>query len=47
MPQLTETEKQDIIRHLDANKPLPDKYRFLIFDDKREIELVWNSSFNR
>jgi hypothetical protein len=21
---------------------LPDKYRFLLFDDKREVELVWN-----
>ena len=23
-------------------KPLPDKYRFLLFEDKREVELVWN-----
>jgi len=42
MPPLTEAEKQDIVRYLDADKPLPDKYRFLIFDDKREVELVWN-----
>jgi adenine-specific DNA-methyltransferase len=26
----------------DADKPLPDKYRFLLFEDKREVELVWN-----
>ena len=43
MPRLTPTEKQDIIRFLEADKPLPDKYRFLLFDDKREVELVWNS----
>ena len=23
-------------------KPLPDKYRFLLFEDRREVELVWN-----
>ena len=42
MPRLTDTEKQDIIRHLEAGKPLPEKYRGLLFDDKREVELVWN-----
>jgi hypothetical protein len=21
---------------------LPEKYRFLLFEDKREVELVWN-----
>jgi adenine specific DNA methylase Mod len=42
MPRLTEQEQQEIIRYLEANKPLPDKYRFLLFADKREVELVWN-----
>src|SRR6202166_4292664 len=42
MPRLTPAEKQDIIRFLEADKPLPEKYRFLLFDDKREVELVWN-----
>ena len=42
MANLTAAEKQDIYRYLDANKPLPDKYRFLLFEDKREVELVWN-----
>ena len=42
MPRLTPQEKQDIVRHLEADKPLPDKYRFLLFEDKREVELVWN-----
>jgi site-specific DNA-methyltransferase (adenine-specific)/adenine-specific DNA-methyltransferase len=33
-------------RFLDAGKPLPDKYRFLLFEDKREVELVWNGKTN-
>ncbi|MDE5831623.1 MAG: site-specific DNA-methyltransferase [Desulfovibrio sp.] len=46
MPKLTDPEKQEIIRYLDENKPLPDKYRFLLFEDKREVELVWNGKTN-
>jgi hypothetical protein len=42
MAQLTEQEKQEIVRYLEADKPLPDKYRFLLFEEKREVELVWN-----
>ena len=42
MARLTEQEQQEIIRFLEADKPLPDKYRFLLFEDKREVELVWN-----
>lgn len=42
MLRLTDQEKQDIIRYLEADKPLPDHYRFLLFEDKREVELVWN-----
>ena len=46
MPQLTDQEKQEIIRYLEANKQLPDKYRFLLFEEKREVELVWNGKTN-
>ena len=42
MPRLTEQEQQEIVRFLEADRPLPDKYRFLLFEDKREVELVWN-----
>ena len=42
MPRLTEQEQQEIIRYLEADRPLPDRYRFLLFEDKREVELVWN-----
>lgn len=44
--RLSEQEQQEIIRFVEAGKPLPDKYRFLLFDDKREIELVWNGKTN-
>ena len=46
MSRLTEKEQQDIIRYIEADKPLPDKYRFLLFEDKREVELVWNGKTN-
>jgi site-specific DNA-methyltransferase (adenine-specific)/adenine-specific DNA-methyltransferase len=39
---LTETEKRDLIKLIEAGKPLPERYRFLLFEDKREVELVWN-----
>ncbi|WP_435547033.1 site-specific DNA-methyltransferase [Desulfobacterium sp. N47] len=42
MPRLTEQEQQEIIRFIEADKSLPEKYRFLLFEDKREVELVWN-----
>ena len=42
MARLPEQEQQEIIRYIEADKPLPDKYRFLLFEDKREVELVWN-----
>ncbi len=43
---LTENEKRDVLKHLDKGKPLPEKYRFLLFDDKKEVELVWNGKTN-
>jgi adenine-specific DNA-methyltransferase len=46
MPRLTEQERQEVIRCLEADKPLPERYRFLLFEDKREVELVWNGKTN-
>ena len=40
--KLTDIEKREILQLIEKDKPLPDKYRFLIFGDKREVELVWN-----
>ena len=43
---LTPNDKRDIVKLIEEGKPLPDKYRFLLFDDKREVELVWNGKTN-
>ena len=40
--ELSDTEKRDLIRLIELGRPLPEKYRFLLFEDKREVELVWN-----
>ena len=40
--QLPDNEIRDITQLLEQGKPLPDKYRFMLFGDDREIELVWN-----
>ena len=39
---LSENEKRDIIKYIESGKPLPEKYRFLLFNDSREVELLWN-----
>jgi hypothetical protein len=44
--QLSGHEKRDIIKHIESETPLPDEYRFLLFADKREVELVWNGKAN-
>jgi DNA modification methylase len=43
---LTDNEKRDIVKYLEAGKALPDKYRFLLFGDDREVELIWNGKNN-
>lgn len=40
--ELSDALKRDLITLIQAGKPLPEKYRFLLFADKREVELVWN-----
>jgi adenine specific DNA methylase Mod len=44
--KLTDNEIRDITKLLEAGKPLPEKYRFLLFEEKREVELVWNGKTN-
>lgn len=44
--KLTENEIRDAIKLIEAGKPLPDKYRFLLFEDSREVELLWNGKTN-
>lgn len=40
--RLTDNEKRDIIKYLESGKPLPEKYRFLLFGEAKEVELLWN-----
>src|SRR3954464_9205542 len=40
--ELSDAEKRDLIKLISEGKSLPEKYRFILFDDKREVELVWN-----
>ena len=42
MLNLTDNEKREINEYLLQNKPLPDKYRFLLFGNRRQVELLWN-----
>lgn len=44
--KLTDNEIRDIVKYLEDGKPLPDKYRFMLFDDAREVELLWNGKTN-
>jgi len=46
MPRLSDQERQEVMRYLEADEPLPEKYRFLLFEDKRQVELVWNGKTN-
>jgi len=39
---LTDNKKRDIIKYMESDKPLPEKYRFLLFDVNQEVELLWN-----
>ncbi len=39
---LSDAEKRDLVTLIQAGRPLPEKYRFILFEDKREVELVWN-----
>lgn len=44
--ELTDGEKREILQCLEQGKPLDDRFRFLLFGDKREVELVWNGKTN-
>ena len=39
---LSEAEQRDLFNLIQQSKALPEKYRFILFEDKREVELVWN-----
>jgi site-specific DNA-methyltransferase (adenine-specific)/adenine-specific DNA-methyltransferase len=39
---LSDAEQRDLVTLIQQGKALPEKYRFLLFEDRREVELVWN-----
>ncbi len=43
---LSPNEIRDAIKYLESGKTLPDEYRFKLFEEKREVELVWNGKTN-
>ena len=40
--ELSEAEQRDLVTLIQQGKALPEKYRFILFEDKQEVELVWN-----
>ena len=40
--KLSPNEIRDITNLLEAGKPLPEKYRFVLFGEQRNLELVWD-----
>lgn len=42
MYELSDAEQRDLVTLIQQGKSLPEKYRFILFEDKREVELVWN-----
>jgi site-specific DNA-methyltransferase (adenine-specific)/adenine-specific DNA-methyltransferase len=40
--ELSDAERRDLTELIRTGQPLPEKYRFILFADKREVELVWN-----
>lgn len=44
--KLSPNEIRDITALLEAGKPLPEKYRFVLFGENRNIELLWDGKSN-
>ena len=40
--ELSEADQRDLFALIKEGRPLPEKYRFILFEEKREVELVWN-----
>lgn len=40
--ELTDAEQRDLVALIQQGKTIPEKYRFILFEEKREVELVWN-----
>ena len=40
--KLTDNEKRNVVKLIEEGKVLPEKYRFLLFDESKQVELTWN-----
>ena len=40
--KLTDNEKRDVVKLIEEGKVLPEKYRFLLFEESKQVELIWN-----
>ena len=40
--KLPDNEKRDVVKLIEEGMVLPEKYRFLLFDESKQVELNWN-----
>ena len=40
--KLSDNEIRDVVRLLEDGRILPEKYRFLLFEESKQVELTWN-----
>ena len=45
--KLTDNEKRDVVNLIEEGKSLPEKYRFLLFDESNQVELNWNGKTDK
>ena len=38
--KLTDNEKRDVVKLIEEGRVLPEKYRFLLFEESKQIELT-------
>ena len=41
--KLTDNEKRDIVTMIEEGKNLPEKFRYLLFDDSKKVEINWEN----
>jgi len=46
MLKISHQQRQEILHCLHNNQELPDKYRFLLFGEAKQVELLWNGKTN-
>ncbi len=43
---ISENDKRDLINLLEKNKYLPEKFRYLLFEESKHVELIWDQKSN-